>query len=177
MKKIKMIIDILLLIVTVILVDIDVSGRLIHEILGIVMALLIIIHITLNFDWIKQVTKNFKKVNAKSKIMYLIDILTMIIYLGAIIFGIIISNELFKFKTASNAKFILTHIIFGKLAITIMLIHVGTHLNRMLYKIKFKSVKKAIYVIYTIITLIISTISLHTLFNSFWWMMVYGNTF
>ena len=38
-----------------------------HEILGIALAILIIIHILLNFKWIKQVTKNFKKNQYKTE--------------------------------------------------------------------------------------------------------------
>ena len=62
MKKTKILIDVLLLIVTILLTSIDKTGRLAHEILGISMAILLIIHIFLNWNWVKQITKNFKKV-------------------------------------------------------------------------------------------------------------------
>ena len=58
MKKLKIIIDILLFIITIALFNIGLIGNLMHEILGIALAILIIIHILLNFKWIKQVTKN-----------------------------------------------------------------------------------------------------------------------
>ena len=93
MKKLKIIIDILLFIITIALFNIGLIGNLMHEILGIALAILIIIHILLNFKWIKQVTKNFKKTNTKTKIMYIIDILIMIIYLGTIICGILIAMK------------------------------------------------------------------------------------
>ena len=59
MKKTKILIDVLLLIVTILLTSIDKTGRLAHEILGISMAILLIIHIFLNWNWVKQITKNF----------------------------------------------------------------------------------------------------------------------
>lgn len=62
MKKTKILIDVLLLIVTILLTSIDKTGRLAHEILGISMAILLIIHIFLNWNWVKQIPKNFKKV-------------------------------------------------------------------------------------------------------------------
>ena len=60
MKLFKIIIDVLLLIDTFILVNMDITGHLIHEILGIAMAILLLIHIVTNWNWIKNVTTNNK---------------------------------------------------------------------------------------------------------------------
>ena len=177
MKKFKMIIDILLLLDTILLLDIDTSGRLFHEIFGIAMAILLLVHIVLNWNWVKNITKNFKKVNKKTKLMYVVNLLTAIIYLGAIIFGVIISNELFKFKTASNYKLILTHIIFGRLAIIIMFLHIGMHLSMGFKKIKNKAIKIVLYAIYTIIAIVLSVYSIYVLTHNFWWMMNFGGGF
>ena len=141
MKKLKIIIDILLFIITIALFNIGLIGNLMHEILGIALAILIIIHIVLNFKWIKQVTKNFKKTNTKTKIMYIIDILIMIIYLGTIICGILIANEVFNFHMSSSLG--LTHLILGRLAIITMFIHLGLHLDRI-----FKKVEDGLNILY-----------------------------
>ena len=174
MKVFKIIIDILLLIDTFVLVNMDITGHLIHEILGITMAILLLIHIVTNWNWIKSVTKNFKKVNKKTKVMYEVNLLTMIVYFGAILFGIIISHELFKFETSSNYKFVITHIIFGRLAIVVMLLHVGMHLDRMFKKVKNKKIKAILYIIYIILAILISAYSIYTLTHSFQWVMVFG---
>lgn len=174
MKVFKIIIDILLLIDTFVLVNMDITGHLIHEILGITMAILLLIHIVTNWNWIKSVTKNLKKVNKKTKVMYVVNLLTMIVYFGAILFGIIISHELFKFETSSNYKFVITHIIFGRLAIVIMLLHVGMHLDKMFAKIKNKKIKAILYIIYIILAILISVYSIYTLTHSFQWVMVFG---
>ena len=170
MKKIKMIVDILLLIDTCILLDIDRSGRLLHEILGITMAVLLFIHIVLNWNWVKNVTKNLRKVNRKTKFMYLVNLLTGIIYLGAIVFGIMISNEVFKFQTASDYKLMLTHIIFGRLSIIIMFVHIGMHFR----KGKNKKLRIILYAIYGIIAIASSVYSIYLLTHSFLWVMTLG---
>ena len=170
MKKIKMIVDILLLIDTCILLDIDRSGRLLHEILGITMAVLLFIHIVLNWNWVKNVSKNLKKVNRKTKFMYLVNLLTAIIYFGAIVFGIMISNEVFKFQTASDYKLMLTHIIFGRLSIIIMFVHIGMHFR----KGKNKKVRIILYAIYGIIAIASSVYSIYLLTHSFLWVMTLG---
>ena len=174
MRVFKIFIDILLLIDTFVLVNMDITGHLIHEILGISMAILFLIHIVTNWNWIKNVTKNFKKVNKKAKIMYVVNILTMIIYFGAILFGIIISHELFKFETSSNYKFVITHVIFGRLAIIVMFMHIGMNLNRIFKKVKNKNIKYVLYIIYILVSVLISTYSIYTLTHSFQWVMVFG---
>lgn len=174
MKAFKIIVDILLFIVTFLLVNIEITGNLIHEILGITMAILLLIHIVTNWNWIKSVTKNFKKVNKKTKVIYAVNLLTMIVYFGAILFGVIISHELFKFETSSNYKFVITHIIFGRLAIVVMLLHVGMHIDRMFAKVKNKKIRAILYIIYIILAILISVYSIYTLTHCFQWVMVFG---
>lgn len=174
MKKIKIIIDILMFVVTVLLMEIEVIGFLSHEILGMLLGILILIHIVLNFKWIKQVTKNFKSTNTKTKIMYAIDIFTMVIYFGAIICGMLISHEIFNSSLRTNVYMMLAHITFGRLAVIIMFIHLGMHLDRMLAKIKSKSIKRTIYILYIIISLSVAIYSIYALTNSFQWIYVFG---
>lgn len=176
MKKLKIIIDILLFIITIALFNIGQIGNLMHEILGIALAILIIIHILLNFKWIKQVTKNFKKTNTKTKIMYIIDILIMIIYLGTIICGILIANEVFNFHMSSSLGLVLTHLILGRLAIITMFIHLGLHLDRIFKKVKNEKFKKAIYIIYIFIAIGITVYFIYTLTHSFQWLYAFGNS-
>ena len=173
MKKFKIVIDILLFIMTVLLFDIELIGNLNHEILGIILGILIIIHIGLNFKWIKQVTKNIKKVNIKTKAMYMIDILIMLIYFVSIVFGILISYKIFNFHMSSNLYLMLAHLILGRLAIVLMFIHLGLHFDRLFSKIKSKKLKKVIYSIYIIIVLLIAIYFLYTLTHSFQWLYAF----
>ena len=174
MKKFKIIIDILLFIITIALFNIGLIGNLMHEIFGTAMAILIIIHIILNFKWIRQVTKNFKKTNTKTKIMYIVDIFIMIIYLGAIICGILIANEIFNFHMSSSLGLVLTHLILGRLAIITMFIHLGLHLDRIFKKIKNEKLRKLIYVVYIFIVVGIAIYFIYTLTHSFQWLYAFG---
>ncbi len=175
MKKFKILIDVLLFIVTILLFDIELIGNLNHEILGITISILILIHIILNIKWIRKVTKNLKKVNLKAKIMYTIDIFTMLIYFGAIICGIMISDKIFNFHMGSNLYMILSHLIFGRLAIIIMFTHLGLHLDRIFSKVKNLNGKKILYIIYIIIILLIAIYLMYTLTHSFQWLYAFGN--
>ena len=146
-----------------------------HEILGIAIVILLLIHIFLNWNWVKQITRNFKKVNIKVKVMYIVNICIMSIYLGAIMFGIIISNELFRFKTSSNIYLILIHMLLGRLAIIIMFIHIGMHYDKIFINIKRKKYKYLLYSIYIIIAVLVSIYSVYKLTHSYKWMYMFGN--
>lgn len=174
MRNLKIGIDILLLIATILLFEIDLIGNMNHEILGIALGILIIVHIGLNFKWIKQITRNFKKTNTKTKIMYVVDIFMMLIYFVAIICGMLISEKIFSFHMSSNLYVVLGHILFGRLAIIMMFVHLGLHLDRMLAKIKGSKLKISIYVIYSMIVLLIFIYLFYTLTHSFQWIYAFG---
>lgn len=127
----------------------------------------------LNFKWIKQITKNLRKVNLKTKVMYIVDIFTMLVYVGAIICGIMISDKIFNFHMGSNLYIVLSHLIFGRLAIIIMFIHLGMQLDTIFQKIKCLKIKRVIYIIYTIIVLIIAIYLIYTLTHSFQWLYAF----
>ena len=168
-KIFKFILDILLFITTILLTNIDFTGGKVHEVLGILIFVLLIFHVIFNFNWIKSVTKNFKKVNIKTKIMYIINIGILVIYLCAIIFGIAISNELFNFKNSNNIYIVILHFLFGRLAIVMMSVHLGMHLDRILIKLKF-----CIISIYIIIVILVFIYSIYKLTHSYQWMFMFG---
>ena len=89
------------------------------------------------------------------------------------ILKLIIDNLLF-IVTFSNYKFVITHIIFGRLAIIIMLLHLGVNLDIIFKKVKSKKIKIGIYIIYIIIAILISYYSIYTLTHSLGWMMAFG---
>lgn len=174
MKKIKMIVDILMFVITILLMDINKTGRFNHEVLGISLTLLLILHIVLNFKWIKQITKNFKKVKKQTKLLYIVDVLTFVIYFTTIVLGIC-SSSIFDFKISSPLKFMLTHNIFGRLAMVVMLMHIGFHLKLAINKItKNETIKMIIYVIYIMITILIALVLIYTLTKSYLWIRVMG---
>ena len=98
MKIIRLLTDILLFVITILLMNTNITGHLIHEVLGIIIVILIVIHLIINRKWIVSITKNLKKTRNNIKFLYIVDILTFLFFLGTIIFGILISNQLFNFK-------------------------------------------------------------------------------
>ena len=172
MKIIKRIIDILMFIITILLMDINQTGRFDHEVLGISLALLLVIHIALNFKWVKQITKNFKKVKRRIKILYIVDVMVFIVYFITIGLGIITSS-IFNFKVSSSLKLMLSHYIFGRLALIFMLIHIDFHLKPLINKFtKSETIKMVVYIIYAMFICLISMYLIFTLTKSYLWTSV-----
>ncbi len=93
--------------------------------------LFLIIHIILNFKWIKHITKNLKKVKRQIKVLYIVDVMVFVVYFITIGLGLITSS-IFNFKISSSLKMMLSHYIFGRLALIFMLIHIGFHLKTLI---------------------------------------------
>lgn len=154
-KVIKIILDIIMFVITILLMNMEITNHLIHEILGITLGILFTIHIILNLKWVKAVFKNYKKAAIKTKIMLLVDVIMLLIYISAISTGILISRNLFNVLYNPPIKLMLLHIISGKLALTLMLLHLGLHLNNVFKKInKSKKAMIVMYLIYTIASLL-----------------------
>lgn len=170
MNKIRLVIDITMFFLNFFLMDVNLISPLWHEIFGIVISFLIIFHLVLNFKWIKSVTKNFRKVKIKTKMLFIVDVLTFLSYLVTIMIGILISISIFNFQTSYNPYLMLIHHITGRLSISLMLIHLGFHLNRIITKMtKNETSKGVIYIIYIIISIVITIYLVYTLIKSYVW--------
>ena len=172
MRIIRKIIDILMFVITILLMDINNTGRFNHEVLGISLTLLLIIHILLNFKWVKQITKNFKKIKLQTKILYFVDVAIFVVYFVTIGLGLVTSS-IFNFKISSSLKLMLSHHIFGRLALIFMIIHIGFHLKPLMNKVtKNETFRMIIYIIYCMITILIAMYLFYTLTKSYLWISV-----
>lgn len=174
-SKIRLIVDISMFILTFLLMNVNFISPLWHEIFGITITLLIIIHLILNFKWIKNITKNIKKVKSQTKILYAVDILTFFSYFVTIVAGILISTSIFNFKTSYNPYLMFIHHITGRLSLSLMLVHFDFHLNRIISKFtKNETTRALIYIIYGTLSVIISMYLVYKLVNSYVWQGFFG---
>lgn len=95
MKKVKILVDILMIVIFILLMCNQITGVLSHEILGAVVIVLFIIHQTLNINFYKNL---FKGKYNKIRIAYtVIDILLLIMMIIMIISTLMISQYLFDY--------------------------------------------------------------------------------
>jgi hypothetical protein len=125
----KIILDIIMTMVLIVLMKITFTGMLWHEILGLGVFSLFIIHKFMNIKIAAHLTAKFKKLSAYSKSMLLLDILLFIDFLIVVGTGILISQELFASAFAVSDPLLISAIHHSSATIGLILVsvHIGLH--------------------------------------------------
>lgn len=152
-KNLKIIIDILMLISLIILMCEHNIISSIHEIVGIIIFLLFIIHNLLNYKWYKLIFSG--KINKKMIPRIVLNLLILIFLILTMLSGIMISGYLFKnlFRNPMLGRSL--HMVSSIWLFILISVHLGIHLNKMLYKLKNEILFKIIEVFLILIGLII----------------------
>ena len=129
MKK-KILLDIIMTVIMLCLLNTNITGVPLHEILGISVFVLFLLHKGLNFKWIKAVTGNLltKAVNPRTKLLYAVDILLLVLATLNVGSGILIST--YVLTDISTGDIFLTsqlHHIFAYLLGITLIVHIGLH--------------------------------------------------
>jgi cytochrome b subunit of formate dehydrogenase len=116
-----------------------ITGMLWHEILGLAIIGIFIVHNLLNLKWIKSISKNIlkNKINKKTKFMYILDILLIFLAIITGISGIGISKSILTnifFENLSLWTYI--HNLSAYLLFAGIGIHIGLHLQNIILGIK-----------------------------------------
>lgn len=130
MKSKKIILDIIMFIIMFLLMKLLFTGILLHEILGIVVFILFVIHNLFNLKWIKTMTKNIftgNKINSKIKLRYFIDILLFIDITIIVFTGIAISQILFVDLFKYNVIFSDIHHLSAAIGFMLIVLHTLLH--------------------------------------------------
>ena len=131
MKKntFKIIFDVVLALGTVLLYKKNVLGLGFHELAGIAICVLFIVHHLINRKWIAAVTKNLfsKTTPVKTRIEYIVDVLLCLAFLGVLITGIGISKTYLSALAFLGNKGKIWHFFFSGCALILTGIHVGLH--------------------------------------------------
>ncbi|MGN0304619.1 MAG: DUF4405 domain-containing protein [Lachnospiraceae bacterium] len=123
----KLILDLIMLMLFLLLFNKRVLGMSFHEIAGLCVGAVVIIHLLLNGKWIAQITGKLldSKLPPRTRILYLLNLL-LLIAVGMIIFsGAMISKVVFSFNLPGPWKII--HYFCSAMAIILMGIHLGLH--------------------------------------------------
>lgn len=130
MKKngFKIIIDIIMTAIFLLLMWLDGTGVFWHEILGLYVGSMFILHLVLNWDWIKAVTQRFSKAKSRIKGMYILNVLLLVDMLVIIISGIFISQELFlDWFSVDLLVWSTIHHIASYFGLLLISVHIGLH--------------------------------------------------
>ena len=132
MKK-KLIVDILMFILLIPEFSRVYTCTIVHEIIGITLFVLMIIHLLLNKKYLINIFKI--KHNTKTIIILITNIILVISFLLTTIFGIMSSKEILTFLSVHNLNIIKLHKIFGYISLIIVGLHLGINFNSMFGRI------------------------------------------
>lgn len=177
MKKksiIKMIIDILMLVFMLLEYSKIYTGQLLHEIFGITLFVLFILHNILNINFYKALFKG--KYNLIRIITTIVNFEFLLCMLLTIILGIPISSHVFKFLGLDgNMTTRKLHTILGYWGLIFLSIHLGLHFKMIFAKLKNKISKNLIVKIITyIIEIIIIILGIKFMINTNLWKHLTG---
>ena len=152
MKKInyiKFLIDIIMALIFTLLFNKNVLGMSFHEIAGLAIGAVFLVHCGLNWRWIKGITLKFftKSMTIKTRILYVLDIILLINIAVIIISGVFISKVVFvNLGLIHIQSFKTIHIFAAYLSLMIIGIHLGLHWKWviMIFKKIFKIQQKNI---------------------------------
>ena len=126
-RALKLALDAVMLILLVLMYKKQVISMSFHEIGGLALIGLFVIHHLLNARWIGAVTKRLfaKATPGMVRARYIVDVLLLIAFLTVGVTGILINKTLFAIHAAGNAKTL--HYFASAIAILLMGVHLGLH--------------------------------------------------
>jgi len=125
----KLMLDIILTALFILLIYPRETGFSFHEIAGLASGAMVVIHLLLNWSWVKSVTKNLfnPKVKKKTKYFYILNMVSMIALVIIIITGIQISTVLFPGGEAASRSTLLLHKWLSYSALGLFGLHLALH--------------------------------------------------
>ncbi len=138
MKKnwLKILLDVVLLGLLLLMYQKQVISMSFHEIGGLALLGLFLVHLLINRRWIASVTRRLfsKKIPARTRIGYLIDVLLVAAFALVGVSGILISKQLFSFHGGYAWKTI--HYTAAAAALILMGVHLALHWRFVLHTMK-----------------------------------------
>ena len=120
-----------------------------HEIIGILLLVLTILHLWVNKSYFNSLTKG--KYTLNKGIMLVINFSFLITMFLSLLLGILASKSLFPFFNLGNSTIARLHKTFSYISLIIMGLHVGINFNFMFGKLTKKLNKIVLAIIYIII--------------------------
>ncbi|MFB0919393.1 MAG: DUF4405 domain-containing protein [Oscillospiraceae bacterium] len=138
-NKVKLALDILMALIFAILFDKNALGGItFHEVAGLAIGAFIIIHMVLNKEWLKVVTKKIfnKTLPARTRAAYIVDVLLLTAIAVIIITGILMSKVVFADILSVHLNVSGLHKAISYIALMLIGIHLGLSWNRVVAIVK-----------------------------------------
>ena len=163
-EKLKKILDIIMIILFIILMGYYTTDNIVHEILGITIFVLFIIHNILNIRWYKGIFKG--KHNFQRTFHIILNLLLFIAMVGMMVSGIMISADVFAFLGIPTTMFgRRLHMLSTSWGFILMAIHVGLHISALMNKLNTKMKNSTFEYVYYFILLLLAGLGIYSFIN------------
>lgn len=129
-RRFKVILDIVMLLTVLTLFSKQLFGMQYHEIAGIILLVLMIVHIAVNLKIASAMGKSFARLPAAVKIGFIADILLILCFIAIGVSGILISHTILTSISSDNVLFKQIHMFVGGLSVILLGVHLGLHICR-----------------------------------------------
>lgn len=129
-RRFKIILDIIMFLAALTLFDKQLVSMHYHEIAGLVLTGLLVIHIAVNIKTVVGMTKKFIKIPASLKVGLVVDVLLILCFALVAVSGIFISHTVLTSISSRNVLFKMLHMFSGALSVILLGIHIGLHICR-----------------------------------------------
>lgn len=133
-KKFRNTVDLCMFLLLILLLVTSAGSIAFHEVTGLLFALLMISHLSLNIKWIKNSIKNLLagKLNGKSRSLFILDTALCISFIAAIIFGFMQSQAIFPSVNTSKTVHLVhmihrLHTISAIVSLILTILHIRMH--------------------------------------------------
>lgn len=137
----KIIVDILLFILILIEYSRLQLPPEVHEITGICLLILVVIHLILNKNYLMAIPKG--KYNLKRKLILIVNLSFFIVFFATVMTGMLTNQYLVTSINIKNMTTIYIHKILGHLSIILLAIHLGINIKKPFTKLETKIGKKS----------------------------------
>ena len=141
----KIVVDILLFILMLLEYSRVYLPSEIHEIIGICLIILVLIHLTMNRNYFKAIWKG--KYSFKRSFMLVVNVLFIITFSATCITGILSSQDILTVMNIGNMTTVYLHKIFAYASVIVLGMHLGVNLTKLFNKFE----NKLIYIIIIIL--------------------------
>lgn len=128
--KCKIVLDVIMLIMMLTLFDKQFISMAYHEIAGLILLALIIVHIALNIKTAAAMCKKFLRVPPAIKVGLVVDILLLVCFVLLGVSGVLISHTVLTGISSDNVIFKQLHMFAGGLSVILLGVHIGLHICR-----------------------------------------------
>jgi len=143
----KLIFDAVMLVLLILMYRKQVISLTFHEVGGLALIGLVVMHLLFNARWIGAVTKRLfsKSTGIHARACYVVDALLLLALLAVGVSGVLISKVVFSFHAAGSFKTL--HYFSAALSVILMGVHLGLHADYIFGKLLKKSANKAAKII------------------------------